>query len=64
MKFSVYFSIVFGMSLILLAVGYVIGFYMHYWLGMKYWAYVSIPILGIGTGFVFYGTLFKRDLGQ
>lgn len=52
------------MSLILLAVGYVIGFYMHYWLGMKYWAYVSIPILGIGTGFVFYGTLFKRDLGQ
>ncbi|NQU68164.1 MAG: hypothetical protein HQ510_09505 [Candidatus Marinimicrobia bacterium] len=63
MKFSVFFSIAFGVGLIMYAVGYVVGFYVHSVIETKYWAYISIPIVGAGSALVFYGTLFRRDLG-
>ena len=63
MKFSVFFLVVFGASLIMYALGYVIGFYVHSMIETKYWVYVSVPVVGVGSALIFYGTLFKRDIG-
>lgn len=63
MKFSVFFLVVFGVSLIMYALGYVIGFYVHSMIETKYWVYVSVPVVGVGSALIFYGTLFKRDIG-
>jgi len=62
-KFSVFFLVVFGVSLIMYALGYVIGFYVHSMIETKYWVYVSVPVVGVGSALIFYGTLFKRDIG-
>jgi len=61
-KFKAFTSILVGMTLIGVAVGFLIGYYFHMDISGKYWMYLSPPILGFGSALVMYGALFEdRD---
>jgi len=60
-KFTAFTSILVGMTLIGLAIGFLVGYYIsnisH---DTDYWMYLAAPILGIGSGLVMYGALFEE----
>ena len=58
-KFRAFTSILVGMTLIGLSVGFLIGYVMPMQTENHYWVYLSAPILGLGSGFVMYGALFE-----
>lgn len=60
-NFKPFAFILMGMSLIGLSIGYILGYYIHDQFQTLFWAYLSAPCLGIGSGFVLYGTLFGRN---
>jgi len=62
MNFKVFASILTGMCLIGVSIGYVLGFYLRDILESNYWAYLGAPLLGIGSGFVLFGALFNKHL--
>ena len=59
-KFTAFTSILVGMTLIGLAIGFLVGYYIPTVLPNEYWMYLSAPILGIGSGLVMYGALFEE----
>ena len=59
-KFRAFTSILVGIALIGLAIGFLVGYYFHMDISGEYWMYISAPILGIGSGLVMYGALFKE----
>ncbi len=59
-KFTAFTSILVGMTLIGLAIGFLVGFYIPIKISNSYWMYLSAPILGLGSGFVMYGALFEE----
>ena len=59
-KFKAFTSILVGMTLIGLAVGFLVGYYFPIIMPDGYWMYLSAPILGIGSGLVMYGALFEE----
>jgi len=59
-KFKAFTSILVGMTLIGLAIGFLVGYYFHFDISGKYWMYIASPILGIGSGLVMYGALFEE----
>ena len=59
MSFSAFTYVLLGMSLIGFSVGYVFGFYFNTISDTYFWAYLAAPLLGIGSGCVIYGVLFK-----
>ena len=59
-KFKAFTSILVGISLIGLAIGFIVGYYFHMDIDGKYWVYMSAPILGLGSGLVMYGALFEE----
>jgi len=58
-KFRAFTSILVGMTLIGLSVGFLIGYVMPTQIENHHWIYLSAPILGLGSGFVMYGALFE-----
>lgn len=60
MNFKAFASVVIGIGLIGISVGYVLGFYLKTVLESNHWAYIGSPILGIGSGLVLYGALFHN----
>ncbi|MAR30478.1 MAG: hypothetical protein CMG24_06095 [Candidatus Marinimicrobia bacterium] len=58
-EFKAFTSILVGMTLIGLGIGFLVGFYIPNILSNIYWVYLSAPILGLGSGFVMYGALFE-----
>ena len=62
MKFKIFASILTGMCLIGMSLGYVIGFYLRNIFDSNYWAYLGAPLLGIGSGLVMVGALFNKHL--
>ena len=58
-KFQAFTSILVGMTLIGFAIGFLIGYYISDAVLNVYWAYLSAPILILGSGFVMYGALFE-----
>ena len=59
-KFTAFTSILVGMTLIGLAIGFLIGYYIPFITDDAYWMYLSAPILGLGSGLVMYGALFEE----
>ena len=59
-KFTAFTSILVGMTLIGIAIGFLVGYYLPNIVFTSHWAYLSAPILGIGSGFVIYGALFEE----
>ena len=59
-KFKAFTAILVGMTLVGLAIGFLIGYYVHLDLGGRYWMYIASPILGVGSGLIMYGALFEE----
>lgn len=62
MSFKVFASILTGMCLIGMSLGYVLGFYLRNVFESNYWAYLGAPLLGIGSGLVLFAALFNKHL--
>ena len=61
MKYKRFALILYGLFLIGVSVGYVLGFYVHKYLNYNYLFYVSAIIMGIGSYLLIYGSLFVKD---
>ena len=61
-NFKSFASILSGMFIIGISVGFVLGYYIQEESQSSIWMYLSAPLLGIGSGLVIYGTLFGRDV--
>jgi len=61
MKFHIFISIVVGMALIGIALGYVFGYWLGHTQESTMWAYLGAPLLAVGGGLVLYATLYDRD---
>ena len=61
-KFRAFASILIGMSLIGVSVGFLTGYYFHMDIAGEYWMYITAPIMGVGCGLVIYGSLFEREI--
>ena len=62
-KFKAFTSILVGMTLIGLSIGFLIGYYIPSIVPEDqkvYWIYIAAPILGVGSGLVMYGALFEE----
>ena len=62
MDFKSFASILMGMSLIGLSIGFLLGYYLHGQSQTYLWMYLSAPCLGLGSGLVIYGTLYGRNV--
>ena len=62
MEFKSFASILTGMSLIGLSLGFILGYYFHSQSQTYLWMYLSAPCLGLGSGLVIYGTLYGRHV--
>ena len=60
-NFKSFASILTGMFVIGISVGFVLGYYIQGESESSLWMYLSAPCLGIGSGLVIYGTLFGRN---
>ncbi len=61
-NFKAFASILIGMTLIGVSVGFLTGYYFHLNLDGQYWMYLASPIMGIGCALVIYGSLFERNM--
>ena len=61
-NFKSFASILSGMFIIGISVGFVLGYYIQGESQSSIWMYLSAPFLGIGSGLVIYGTLFGRNV--
>jgi small basic protein len=57
MTFRAFTTIMFGMTTLGFALGLVLGVYLHARTGNHIWAYLAVPIMGLGSGIAAYGTL-------
>ncbi len=64
MKFRAFASILIGMNLVGVSIGFIIGYYFHLDFDNRYWMYLSSPIMGLGSGLVIYGALYKRNTNE
>ena len=60
MKFSSFISILFGVNLVGISIGSVVGYYFNERFNDYYWLYLSVPILTIGSLLTLYGALYKK----
>ncbi|SVC93016.1 uncharacterized protein METZ01_LOCUS345870, partial [marine metagenome] len=51
-----------GMFIIGISIGFLLGYYIHGESQTNLWMYLSAPSLGLGSGLVIYGTLFRRNV--
>ena len=61
-NFKSFASILTGMFVIGISVGFLLGYYIQGELESSLWMYLAAPCLGIGSGLVIYGTLFGRNI--
>ena len=57
MSFKGFATIVFGLTLLGFALGLLLGVYLAVRTGGHSWAYLSVPLMGIGSAVAAYGTL-------
>ena len=62
MDFKSFASILTGMSLIGLSLGFILGYYFNDQFQTYFWMYLSAPCLGLGSALVIYGTLYGRNV--
>ena len=55
-------SILFGICLIGISIGFILGFYIHNQSHTYLYMYASAPCLGLGSSLVIYGTLYGRKI--
>ena len=60
MKFTSFTSILFGVNLVGISIGSVVGYYFNERFNDYYWLYLSVPILTIGSLLMLYGALYKK----
>jgi len=60
MKFNSFISILFGVNLVGISIGSVIGYYFNERFNDYYWLYLSVPILTFGSLLVLYGSIYKK----
>ena len=60
MKFNSFISILFGVNLVGISIGSVIGYYFNERFNDYYWLYLSVPILTLGSLLVLYGSIYKK----
>ena len=61
-KFKAFTSILVGMTIIGLSIGFLVGYYIPEIVPSSqkaYWIYIAAPFLGIGGGLVIYGALYE-----
>jgi hypothetical protein len=61
-NFRSFASILAGMFIIGISIGFLLGYYIHGESQSNLWMYLSAPSLGFGSGLVIYGTLFGRNV--
>ncbi len=57
MSFKGFAAIVFGLTLLGFSLGMVLGAYLAIHTGGHSWAYLSVPLMGVGSAVAAYGTL-------
>lgn len=57
MSFRAYSLIIFGMISLGFSLGLVVGVYLQLRTGSHLWAYLAVPIMGLGSAIAAYGTL-------
>ena len=57
MSFKGFATIVFGLTLLGFSLGIVLGVYLAVRTGGHSWAYLAVPLMGIGSAVAAYGTL-------
>ncbi len=57
MSFRTFSLIIFGMSSLGFSLGLVVGIYLQQRTGSHFWAYLAVPIVGMGSALAAYGTL-------
>jgi|GEM_PF-409703 len=60
MKFRIFSAIMFGMTMLGFSVGMVLGIYLHSRTGNSTWAYLAVPLMGLGSAVAAYGTLYAK----
>jgi len=50
----------FGMTMLGFSVGMVLGIYLHSRTGNSTWAYLAVPLMGLGSAVAAYGTLYAK----
>jgi len=60
MKFRIFSAIMFGMTMLGFSVGLVLGIYLHSRTGNSTWAYLAVPLMGLGSAVAAYGTLYAK----
>ncbi len=60
MKFRTFSAIMFGMTMLGFSVGLVVGIYLHNRTGNDAWAYLAVPLMGLGSAVAAYGTLHTK----
>ena len=57
MTFKAFTTIMFGMTMLGFSLGLVLGAYLYARTGSHMWAYLAVPVMGLGSGIAAYGTL-------
>ncbi|MDP7197148.1 MAG: hypothetical protein QF864_13290 [SAR202 cluster bacterium] len=61
-RFRSFASILGGLCLIGISIGFILGFYIHDHFQSYVYMYASAPCLGLGSGLIIYGTLYGRNI--
>ena len=61
MKYKSFASVIFGIFLIGVSVGYVLGFYICQYFNYNYLFYISALIMGVGCVLLIYGVIFLNN---
>ena len=64
MGFKAFASILTGICLIGVSIGFLLGFYIRSEYPINIIMYLSAPCLGIGSGLIVYGTLYGRQIKE
>lgn len=57
MSFRAYSLVIIGMTSLGFSLGLVVGVYLHSRTGSHLWAYLAVPVMGLGSAIAAYGTL-------
>ncbi len=60
MNFFPFSAIMFGMTLLGLSIGLVLGIYLHARTGTHIWAYLAVLFMGLGSALATIGTISAR----
>ena len=61
-RFKPFASLLSGMCLIGISIGFILGFYIQGELQTYFYMYAAAPCLGLGSGLINYGALYGRNV--